>query len=81
MGPPYTTSNPPDVPILRPSLKLLSTKGSIIPVEMEEEGLLRREYVLVGDTQVGLPWSGAVWFRDPFSWTLNQTQVRFGLSR
>jgi len=23
-------------------------KGSIIPVEMEEEGLLRREYVLVG---------------------------------
>ncbi len=51
MGPPYTTSNPPDVPVSRPSLKLLSTKGSIIPVETEEEGLLRREYVLVGDTQ------------------------------
>ena len=49
MGPPYTTS--PDVPVSRPSLKLLLTKGSIIPVETEEEGLLRREYVLVGDTQ------------------------------
>ncbi|TFY79857.1 hypothetical protein EWM64_g4154 [Hericium alpestre] len=29
----------------------LSTEGSIIPGETEEDGLLRREYVLVGDTQ------------------------------
>ncbi|KAJ7594187.1 other/ULK/ULK protein kinase [Mycena floridula] len=29
----------------------LSTEGSIIPGESEEDGILRREYVLVGDTQ------------------------------
>jgi len=29
----------------------LSTEGSVIPGETEEDGLLRREYVLVGDTQ------------------------------
>lgn len=29
----------------------LSTEGSIIPGETEEDGLLRREYVLVGDTR------------------------------
>ncbi|KAI9442103.1 kinase-like protein [Lactarius psammicola] len=55
MGPPplgpRTTSNPPDVPVVRPPLKPLSTEGSIIPGETEEDGLLRREYVLVGDTQ------------------------------
>lgn len=31
--------------------KALSTEGSIIPGETEEDGILRREYVLVGDTQ------------------------------
>jgi hypothetical protein len=31
--------------------KLLSTEGSIIPGETEKDGLLRREYVLVGDTR------------------------------
>lgn len=31
--------------------KPLSTEGSIIPGETEEDGLLRREYVLVGDTR------------------------------
>ena len=46
-----TPSNPPDIPVLRPTLKPLSTEGSIIPGETEEDGLLRREYVLVGDTQ------------------------------
>lgn len=34
----------------RPS-KRLSTEGSFIPGETEEDGLLRREYVLVGDTR------------------------------
>ena len=29
----------------------LSTEASIIPGESEEDGLLRREYVLVGDTR------------------------------
>ena len=48
---PRTTSNPPEVPGSRPTLKPLSTEGSIIPGETEEDGLLRREYVLVGDTQ------------------------------
>ncbi|KAF8259755.1 other/ULK/ULK protein kinase [Lactarius quietus] len=48
---PSAASNPPDVPILRPTLRPLSTEGSIIPGETEEDGLLRREYVLVGDTQ------------------------------
>ena len=32
-------------------VKPLSTEGSIIPGETEEDGLLRREYVLVGDTR------------------------------
>ena len=32
-------------------LKPLSTEGSIIPGETEEDGMLRREYVLVGDTR------------------------------
>jgi serine/threonine-protein kinase ULK/ATG1 len=35
---------------LRPP-KPLSTEGSIIPGETEEDGILRREYVLVGDTR------------------------------
>jgi hypothetical protein len=43
--------NIPPVPVSRPTLKLLSTEGSVIPGETEEDGLLRREYVLVGDTQ------------------------------
>ncbi|KAF8624651.1 hypothetical protein AX17_006982 [Amanita inopinata Kibby_2008] len=34
----------------RPS-RPLSTEGSIIPGETEEDGMLRREYVLVGDTR------------------------------
>lgn len=29
----------------------LSTEASIIPGESEEDGLLRREYVMVGDTR------------------------------
>ncbi|KAJ7291463.1 other/ULK/ULK protein kinase [Mycena rebaudengoi] len=37
---------PPD-PLPRP----LSTEGSFIPGETEEDGILRREYVLVGDTR------------------------------
>ena len=32
-------------------VKPLSTEGSIIPGETEEDGILRREYVLVGDTR------------------------------
>jgi hypothetical protein len=48
---PRTISNPPDALVSRPTLKPLSTEGSIIPGETEEDGLLRREYVLVGDTQ------------------------------
>ncbi|KAH9053166.1 kinase-like protein [Lactarius vividus] len=50
---PRAPSNPPalDVLVSRPPLKPLSTEGSIIPGETEEDGLLRREYVLVGDTQ------------------------------
>ncbi|KAH7911507.1 kinase-like protein [Hygrophoropsis aurantiaca] len=46
-----TISNPP-LPSpgkARPGPKTLSTEGSIIPGESEEDGLLRREYVLVGD--------------------------------
>jgi serine/threonine-protein kinase ULK2 len=31
--------------------KPISTEGSVIPGETEEDGLLRREYVLVGDTR------------------------------
>jgi hypothetical protein len=38
-------------PVSRPLLRPLSTEGSIIPGETEEDGLLRKEYVLVGDTQ------------------------------
>ena len=45
------TPNLPPMPVSRPVLKPLSTEGSIIPGETEEDGLLRREYVLVGDTQ------------------------------
>jgi hypothetical protein len=44
-------SNLPPLPVSRPVLRPLSTEGSIIPGETEEDGLLRREYVLVGDTQ------------------------------
>lgn len=43
--------NLPPMPVSRPALKPLSTEGSVIPGETEEDGLLRREYVLVGDTQ------------------------------
>ena len=35
----------------RPVVQPLSTEGSIIPGETEEDGELRREYVLVGDTR------------------------------
>ncbi|KAI9507093.1 kinase-like protein [Russula earlei] len=45
------TSNLAPLPVSRPALRLLSTEGSVIPGETEEDGLLRREYVLVGDTQ------------------------------
>ncbi|KAF8665052.1 hypothetical protein AX16_000664 [Volvariella volvacea WC 439] len=37
------------IPEREPSTKPLSTEGSIIPGETEEDGMLRREYVLVGD--------------------------------
>ncbi|KAJ7151338.1 other/ULK/ULK protein kinase [Mycena crocata] len=40
-------SNPSPLRVPRP----LSTEGSIIPGETEEDGMLRREYVLVGDTR------------------------------
>lgn len=40
---PSLVTNLPDSP------KPLSTEGSIIPGETEEDGALRREYVLVGD--------------------------------
>jgi len=46
------TAKLPALPVSRLVLKPLSTEGSVIPGEMEEDGLLRREYVLVGDTQV-----------------------------
>jgi serine/threonine-protein kinase ULK2 len=39
--------SPPRTPLNRP----LSTEGSVIPGETEEDGFLRREYVLVGDTR------------------------------
>ncbi|KAG6875795.1 hypothetical protein C0992_002293 [Termitomyces sp. T32_za158] len=35
----------------RKHLRQLSTEGSYIPGETEEDGMLRREYVLVGDTR------------------------------
>ncbi|KAF7366818.1 Serine/threonine-protein kinase ATG1 [Mycena sanguinolenta] len=48
-------SNPSStVPANHSPLRLprpLSTEGSIIPGETEEDGILRREYVLVGDTR------------------------------
>jgi serine/threonine-protein kinase ULK/ATG1 len=47
----HATSNLPSFPVSRPVLRPLSTEGSVIPGETEEDGLLRREYVLVGDTQ------------------------------
>ncbi|KAF4613175.1 hypothetical protein D9613_010944 [Agrocybe pediades] len=47
------TSPVSDVPTKRQPLlrKKLSTEGSFIPGETEEDGNLRREYVLVGDTR------------------------------
>jgi serine/threonine-protein kinase ULK/ATG1 len=45
------TSHLSPFPVSRPVLRPLSTEGSVIPGETEEDGLLRREYVLVGDTQ------------------------------
>ena len=42
---------PTYVPEGRRPIRLLSTEGSIIPGETEEDGMLRREYVLVGDTR------------------------------
>ena len=33
------------------SSRPLSTEASIIPGETEEDGMLRREYVMVGDTR------------------------------
>jgi serine/threonine-protein kinase ULK/ATG1 len=49
--------------------KPLSTEGSIIPGETEEDGLLRREYVLVGDTRA-VEFNRAVdgWYFVSFSW-------------
>ncbi|KAJ7178157.1 kinase-like protein [Mycena filopes] len=44
---PSIPSNPSPLRVPRP----LSTEGSIIPGETEEDGILRREYVLVGDTR------------------------------
>lgn len=43
-----------DTPKERPGTakrRPLSTEESIIPGETEEDGMLRREYVLVGDTK------------------------------
>ena len=34
-----------------PTRRQLSTEASIIPGESEEDGLLRREYVMVGDNK------------------------------
>jgi serine/threonine-protein kinase ULK/ATG1 len=47
----HQTSYLTPFPVSRPVLRPLSTEGSVIPGETEEDGLLRREYVLVGDTQ------------------------------
>ena len=58
---------------LRKQLKPLETEGSFIPGETEEDGLLRREYVLVGDTR-------AVEFNrtvDGKSSPKNETQVSY----
>ena len=35
----------------RPAPKPLSTEGSFIPGESEEDGIIRKEYVLVGDVR------------------------------
>ncbi|KAF8622403.1 hypothetical protein AX15_007055 [Amanita polypyramis BW_CC] len=57
LTPPATTdkarrySMPGYVPEGRRTTGPLSTEGSIIPGETEEDGMLRREYVLVGDTR------------------------------
>jgi hypothetical protein len=45
-GPSFTGANE-----RRQSFKPLSTEGSFIPGETEEDGQLRREYVLVDDTR------------------------------
>lgn len=42
-----TPSNPPDPEKERVGPKLLAVEGSIIPGESEEDGLIRKEYVLV----------------------------------
>ncbi|KAJ8588049.1 Pkinase-domain-containing protein [Rhizopogon salebrosus TDB-379] len=42
-----TSSNPPTPEKGRSGAKLLSAEGSIIPGESEEDGLIRKEYVLV----------------------------------
>ncbi|TEB32743.1 other/ULK/ULK protein kinase [Coprinellus micaceus] len=44
-------SFPSTIPQPREIPKPLSTEGSYIPGETEEDGMLRREYVLVGDTR------------------------------
>jgi serine/threonine-protein kinase ULK/ATG1 len=49
--PPATETTLPSRLSPRRPTKPLSTEGSIIPGETEEDGLLRREYVLVGDTR------------------------------
>lgn len=42
-----TTSNPPDPEKEKAGAKLLAAEGSIIPGESEEDGLIRKEYVLI----------------------------------
>ncbi|KAF9456734.1 other/ULK/ULK protein kinase [Collybia nuda] len=44
-------SLPPNAAERRQTPRPLSTEGSFIPGETEEDGILRREYVLVGDTR------------------------------
>lgn len=44
---PSAQQPPPRRPLARP----LSTEGSVIPGETEEDGNIRREYVLVEDTR------------------------------
>jgi serine/threonine-protein kinase ULK/ATG1 len=60
-------------------VKPLSTEGSIIPGETEEDGLLRREYVLVGDTRA-VEFNRTVdgWYFISFSW---KSLTSFSLSR
>ncbi|KDQ51690.1 hypothetical protein JAAARDRAFT_40928 [Jaapia argillacea MUCL 33604] len=50
-APPEMTRSPSSASDRLRVPKPLSTEGSIIPGETEEDGLLRREYVLVGDTR------------------------------